>query len=179
MTEPLDSFAQSLTVFRPLGELRYVERVLFELGARARDDVPTLLWVKANVPAALRHLGVPESVIPRVTVHLTPPDERHLVIPTAVDMEASDDPFAHASLRAAQDLAFRTRLVANPRTALGEVLGQAVDSDLKLHVHQNSCDELHLVLLADVCLSDELLEQVAGGLGAPPPPPDWCPRPTL
>jgi hypothetical protein len=70
--------------------------------------------------------------------------------------------------RAATDQDFKTELTANPKKAIGETYGLRFGDNVRVVVHQESPDELHLVLpvqfrLSEGELSDQHLEAVAGG----------------
>jgi len=70
--------------------------------------------------------------------------------------------------RAATDQDFKTELTANPKKAIGETYGLRFGDNVRVVVHEESPDELHLVLpvqfrLSEGELSDQHLEAVAGG----------------
>jgi hypothetical protein len=68
--------------------------------------------------------------------------------------------------RAMRDPAFRDALVKQPKTTLEQALGVSLSSTMRVTVHQESADELHLVLPAASGeaqpFSDDELEAVAG-----------------
>ena len=71
--------------------------------------------------------------------------------------------------RAALDQDFRARLTADPKKTIGETFKLKFSPNLRVSVHEESEDELHLVLpvqlgVEDGDLSDEHLEAVAGGV---------------
>jgi hypothetical protein len=74
--------------------------------------------------------------------------------------------------RAMNDEAFRQELLSNPRYVLVQKLGISVPEGVKIHVHEDSASDLHLVLPVKAGagglqeLSDTDLEQVTGGQGA-------------
>ena len=65
--------------------------------------------------------------------------------------------------RAAQDEAFRKALVADAVGTVEAEIGVKMPGGLKLVVHEESNDELHLVLPAPLELSPRQLQQVSGG----------------
>ena len=71
--------------------------------------------------------------------------------------------------KAAQDDAFRKQLVKDPKTAIFEMFGFRIPSDVRVTVLEETSDEVFLVLPAS-CAAAELAEQelamVAGGLQA-------------
>jgi hypothetical protein len=73
--------------------------------------------------------------------------------------------------RATRDPSFRTRLLENPQVAIEEELGASFSSTAPIRVIEEQPGEVVLVLPArsidpSTVLSDEDLEQVAGGLTA-------------
>ena len=67
---------------------------------------------------------------------------------------------------AQKDPAFKQKLLDDPKAAAQEALGVAVPEGIELEVLQESPTKIYLVLPAnedDVELSDEALEQAAGG----------------
>ena len=69
----------------------------------------------------------------------------------------------YISNKAAQDAAFRKALVADALGTVEAELGITMPSGLKLVVHQEANDELHLVLPAPLELTPQQLEQVSAG----------------
>ena len=65
--------------------------------------------------------------------------------------------------RAAIDREFRKAVVADPLTVVEAEIGIKMPGGLKLAVHEESADQLHLVLPAPVELSAKQIEQVSGG----------------
>ena len=69
--------------------------------------------------------------------------------------------------RAAQDEAYRAKLLADTHAAIEEVAGRPIPEGIKVVIHENTTSTLHFTLpyehAADGELSDEELEQVAGG----------------
>ena len=63
--------------------------------------------------------------------------------------------------------AFRSRLLADPRAALSDLLGVAIPESVVIEVHEESLAHFHLVIPNDEAvrdISDDELELVAGGL---------------
>jgi hypothetical protein len=72
--------------------------------------------------------------------------------------------------RAASDEAFRELLKSDPQSAVKEVTGVDIPSGTKIVVVEDTADEIHLVLPpqgAGSKMSDQELEQVAGGFAGP------------
>jgi len=69
--------------------------------------------------------------------------------------------------RAAQDAAFRSRLMSNPADTLFQEFNISVPQSAKVTVLEESADNFYLILTAPTVssdkLSDEQLESVAGG----------------
>ena len=69
--------------------------------------------------------------------------------------------------RAAQDGAYKEKLLGDTHAAIEEVAGRPIPEGIKVVVHENTTSTLHFTLPhqheADGELSDEELEQVAGG----------------
>ena len=65
--------------------------------------------------------------------------------------------------KAAEDTAFRTKLLAEPRAALQEGLGIQVPGDFNVVIHEDDARTAHLVLPASSELTDTQLERAAGG----------------
>lgn len=76
--------------------------------------------------------------------------------------------------KAKQDPSFRQRLLSNPREVLATELGLHLSSDVTIQIHEETATTLHLVLPASQQestlqeLSDEELEQAAGGVNPTP-----------
>jgi DNA-binding NarL/FixJ family response regulator len=68
--------------------------------------------------------------------------------------------------RAMVDSAYRQALLANPRALLEKEIGLALPETLRIIVHEETPSSWHIVLPAAVTheLSDEAMDQVAGGL---------------
>ena len=65
--------------------------------------------------------------------------------------------------KAAEDTAFRTKLLAEPHTALQEGLGIQVPADFNVVILEDDARTAHLVLPASPELTDAQLESAAGG----------------
>ena len=65
--------------------------------------------------------------------------------------------------KAAEDSEFRTKLLAEPRTALQEGLGIQIPADFNVVIHEDDVRTAHLVLPASPELTDAQLEHAAGG----------------
>ena len=70
---------------------------------------------------------------------------------------------AHIAMKAAEDDEFRARVIADPRAALEAETGIRLPDEYRLHVHEESATDAHLVLPPKPALSREQLEQVHGG----------------
>ena len=82
-------------------------------------------------------------------------------------MPETQNPYQELLLKAAQDEAFREALIRNPKETLSQFLGTELPAELRVTIVENSPSELTLVIppkLTDE-LSDEALEDVAGGRG--------------
>lgn len=65
--------------------------------------------------------------------------------------------------RVVEDPDFREQLLADPRTVIAEVRGEALPEDLEVEIIQNSPNKVYLVL-PSADLSDADLDAVAAGL---------------
>ena len=63
-----------------------------------------------------------------------------------------------------EDTDFRTRLLADPRSALKEAFDIEVPDDFNVEVHEEDARTAHLVLPVSTELTDAQLEQAAGGI---------------
>ena len=80
---------------------------------------------------------------------------------TAIEAMVSD--------KLASDPAYRSRLLADPRAALSDLLGVAIPESVVIEVHEESLAHFHLVISNDDGvrdIADDELELVAGGLQA-------------
>ena len=65
--------------------------------------------------------------------------------------------------KAAEDADFRTRLLSDPKGAIGQELGVTMPASLSVEVHEESDATAHLVLPPDSKLNEGDLQAVAGG----------------
>jgi len=70
--------------------------------------------------------------------------------------------------RAADDEAFRARLLSAPRAAIEDLLGRSLPEDLEIHVHQETPGQLHLVLPAGAARSEAIPDGELGLSGGIP-----------
>ena len=77
---------------------------------------------------------------------------------------------AHVAMKAAEDDDFRTRLIADPRATVEEETGLRFPNDYRIHVHEESATDAHMVLPPRPELSKEQLDRIAGGNI---PQPNW------
>ena len=78
-------------------------------------------------------------------------------------MQSEAEVRAHVAMKAAEDDGFRARLIADPRATLEAETGLRLPDDYRLHVHEESATDAHLVLPPKPALSLEQLDRVAGG----------------
>ena len=65
--------------------------------------------------------------------------------------------------KAAEDADFRTRLLSDPKGAIGQELGVTMPASLSIEIHEESDATAHLVLPPDSKLSEGDLQAVSGG----------------
>ena len=70
---------------------------------------------------------------------------------------------AHVAMKAAEDDDFRARLIADPRAAVEEEVGLRFPDGYRIHVHEESATEAHMVLPPKPELSKDQLDRIAGG----------------
>ena len=70
---------------------------------------------------------------------------------------------AHVAMKATEDDDFRARLVADPRATVEEETGLRFPDGYRIHVHEESAADAHLVLPPRPELSKEQLARIAGG----------------
>jgi hypothetical protein len=78
-------------------------------------------------------------------------------------MQSEAEVKANIVMKAAEDDDFRARLVADPRAALEAETGLRFPDDYRLHVHEESATDAHLVLPPKPELSKQQLDHIAGG----------------
>ena len=64
---------------------------------------------------------------------------------------------------AAEDGEFRARLLADPKAAIRELIGEAIPDGIEVQVHQESATSFHIVLPPSGRLMEEEMAQVFGG----------------
>ena len=70
---------------------------------------------------------------------------------------------AQIAMKAAEDDDFRARLIADPRAAVEDQTGLRFPDGYRLHVHEESATDAHMVLPPKPELSQEQLDRIAGG----------------
>ena len=65
--------------------------------------------------------------------------------------------------KAAEDADFRTRLLSDPKGAIGQELGVTIPASLSVEIHEEDGTTAHLVLPPDSRLSEGDLRRAAGG----------------
>ena len=70
---------------------------------------------------------------------------------------------AHIAMKAAEDDDFRARLIADPRATVEEEAGIRFPDSYRIHVHEESATDAHVVLPPKPALSREQLDHIAGG----------------
>lgn len=71
---------------------------------------------------------------------------------------------AHIAMKAAEDDDFRARLVADPRAAVEQETGLRFPEGYRIHVHEESATDGHMVLPPQPELSVEQLDRITGGM---------------
>ena len=71
---------------------------------------------------------------------------------------------AHIAMKAAGDDDFRARLVADPRAAVEQETGLRFPEGYRIHVHEESATDGHMVLPPQPELSVEQLDRITGGM---------------
>ena len=78
-------------------------------------------------------------------------------------MQSEAEVKAHIAMKATEDDEFRARLVADLRATVEAETGLRFPDGYQLHVHEESATDAHMVLPPKPELSQQQLEQVAGG----------------
>ena len=78
-------------------------------------------------------------------------------------MQSEAEVRAHIAMKATEDDEFRARLVADPRATMEAETGLRLPADYRLHVHEESATDAHLVIPPKPELSREQLDRIAGG----------------
>ena len=78
-------------------------------------------------------------------------------------MQSEAEVKAQIAMKAAEDDDFRARLVADPRATMEAETGLRLPADYRLHVHEESATDAHMVLPPKPELSQEQLDRIAGG----------------
>ena len=150
---------------------RDVERALVD---KALADPEFGRQLVANPKATVqRHLGIELPGDIEIEVLQATPQHKHLVLP-ATPPAGTTLPSASAAqtetdavvLKAWQDGAFKSRLMADPKAALEQELDRSFPKELEFEVREETERQLYLVLpasAADAELSSAELDAVAGG----------------
>ena len=71
----------------------------------------------------------------------------------------------HSYLRnkAVEDMEFRTRLLADPKSVMEDELNLSIPDDFNVQVHEENATTAHLVLPPSAVLSEAELQAVSGG----------------
>ena len=80
---------------------------------------------------------------------------------------------AHIAMKATEDDDFRTRLVAEPRATIEKETGLRFPDGYRIHVHEESATDAHMVLPPRPELSKEQLDRIAGGHHGPSESDGW------
>ena len=70
---------------------------------------------------------------------------------------------AHIAAKAAEDVEFRTRLLADPKSVIADELSVSIPEQFSVHVYEDDGVTAHLVLPMSDHLTEAELAQVAGG----------------
>lgn len=74
----------------------------------------------------------------------------------------------HVTEKAAEDAAFRARLLSDPKAAIEDELGLTVPPGFVIEVHEDAPGACHLVLPPGAALGEADLRQAAGGFAGDP-----------
>ncbi len=70
---------------------------------------------------------------------------------------------AHVAMKATEDDDFRARLIAEPRATVEAETGLRFPDGYRIHVHEESATDAHMVLPPRPELSQEQLDRIAAG----------------
>ena len=70
---------------------------------------------------------------------------------------------AHIAMKAAEDEDFRARLIAAPRATVEDEAGIRFPDGYRIHVHEETATDAHVVLPPKPELSQQQLDSIAGG----------------
>ena len=90
-------------------------------------------------------------------------------------METRESMLEKLIARTEEDKNFRSRLVADPSSALKDAFNIDVPDDFNIVIHEDDARTAHLVLPASVELTDAQLQQAAGGKSCFDPTVSWMP----
>ena len=79
-------------------------------------------------------------------------------------MKSRDEMRAHIIGKATEDETFRSKLLSDPKSSIEEELGITIPDGVTVQVHENTTQNVHLVLPPAMKLSDtDLKANVVGG----------------
>ena len=90
-------------------------------------------------------------------------------------METRESMLEKLIARTEEDTDFRSRLVADPSSALKDAFNIDVPDDFNIVIHEDDARTAHLVLPASAELTDAQLQQAAGGKSCFDPTVSWMP----
>lgn len=70
----------------------------------------------------------------------------------------------HIAMKAAEDDDFRAKLIADPQATVEAEIGLRFPDGYRIHVHEESATDGHMVLPPKPELSKEQLDRIAGGI---------------
>ena len=79
------------------------------------------------------------------------------------EMNSPEEIRDHLISKAVNDSEFRSSLVADPKSAINAELGLDIPDGVSVSVYEDSATAVHLVLPPNTQLSNETLEEIAGG----------------
>ena len=101
----------------------------------------------------------PDGPRPQDGIHVPPSTKRREIVIIGVD-----ELVRRIVEKSSLDTAFRRRLLADPKTAIGRELGIANPDSITVVVHESDLRTVHLALPPDPNLTEEQLEAVSPGL---------------